>query len=90
MTKKEKRKQTVIACLLIAICFFGGAILNKIFAQTKARIDTVQGKPIFTDEKGIKYDVLRSDKTGKSYFVNNKGDKQFLFRREKKSMPTVF
>ncbi len=90
MTKKEKRKQAAIAWLLIAICFFGGAILNKIFAQTKPRIDTVQGKVIFTNEAGVKFDVLRSDKTGKSYFVNNKGDKQFLFRKEKRSMPTVF
>ncbi len=89
MTKKERVKQNIIAWVLIALCFFGGAILNKLFAQTKPRIDTIENKVIFTDENGVKYDVLKSDKTGKSYIVKN-GSNLFLFRKEKRSMPDKF
>lgn len=78
----EKFKKALLtAGLILAMIAMGFAGKS----QTKPRLDTIQGKVIFTDEKGLQYDVLRDVKNyklGKSYIVKE-GNKLFLFRRER-------
>ena len=57
--------------------------LSMIGQRLAPRLDTtITGKVIFTDEKGIQYDVFRSD-GGKSSIIKN-GKQIALFRREPK------
>ena len=77
----EKMTGVYIKVSLIALMLFM-CFADTCNGQVKPRLDTVQSKVIFTDEKGIQYDVFKSDKTGKSYIVKN-GSKLFLFRRER-------
>ena len=73
-----------VIALLTRLLFIG--IINRATAQQqKPRLDTVDNKVILIDVDGAKYNVLRSDKSNRSYIVKTKPDgteyKVFLFRK---------
>ena len=68
--------------LLISLLFIS---ISTMAQRLAPRLDTLNGKVIFTDENGIKYDVFKSA-GGKSCIIKD-GIQIALFRREPKVKP---